>query len=341
MTTRAPLHGDRHDAGALDDLEHAGEPHLFAPTRKIDADHRHRRVAVGTERCADGFGWVPFALPARATPAADQVEQHPNWRTDARAIPTALHPGITAAVDGTLQPKRARCTARLFSVVLGDRTISQLSFAPIAPTRVLLMRHAEVENPHGILYGFLPGFPLSARGRAQAAAVGKSLGDSGLRRILHSPLDRARETAEIVNEQLPERVPLIVEPALREADFSRYLQGSPFWQIPIRRPRWFAHKLRRGALPDDESIEALGGRVLGVVHRLAREHPTEVSLCVSHADPLQAAWILLDGRPQTEGEMARKQVGRAGILEVELEDDHVLNTRYVPAPKVSPATVIS
>lgn len=195
------------------------------------------------------------------------------------------------------------------------------------------MRHADVENPRRVLYGFLPGFPLSAHGRAQAAAVGRSLRDSGIRRILHSPLDRARETAEIVNAQLPEPVPLQVEPALREADISRTLQGLPYWQVPLLRPRWFVHKFRRGTLPEDETIEALGGRVLGVVHRLAREHPGEVSLCVSHADPLQAAWILLDGRPQNEREMYRKHVGRAGILEVHPDADPVSVT-YVPAPRV-------
>jgi broad specificity phosphatase PhoE len=198
------------------------------------------------------------------------------------------------------------------------------------------MRHADVENPNRVLYGHLPGFYLSALGRAQAAAVGQSLRDRGIKRIVHSPLERARETAEIVNAQLRSPVPLEAEPALREAEFSRYLQGVPFWQIPIRRPRWALHKLQRGALPDDEGIDTLGGRVLDVVHRLAREHPGEVSLCVSHADPLQAAWILLDGRPHKESEMSRRQVGRAGRLELDLEGDRVLSTCYVAAPKIAP-----
>ena len=202
-------------------------------------------------------------------------------------------------------------------------------------TRVLLMRHADVENPNRVIYGHLPGFPLSALGRAQAAAVGQSLRDRGITRIVHSPLDRARETAEIVNAQLPAPVPLIPEPDLREAEFGRYLQGVPYWQIPIRRPRWFAHKLRRGSLEGDESIEALGRRILGVVDRLAKEHPGEVSLCVSHADPLQAAWILLDGRPQTEKEMYHKPVGRAAILELDLDEGRVVSTRYLPAPKIA------
>ncbi len=203
----------------------------------------------------------------------------------------------------------------------------------VATTRVLLMRHADVENPQKVIYGHLPGFGLSAYGRAQAAAVGQTLRDSGVRRIIHSPLDRARETAEIVNAQLSSPVPLIPEPALREADIGRYLQGVPRWQIPIRRPGFFVHKLRRGTLAGDESIEALGRRVLDVVERVAREHPGEVSLLISHADPLQAAWILLDRRPQTEREMFRKQVGRAAMLELDLEGGRVVSTRYVPGPK--------
>ena len=201
-------------------------------------------------------------------------------------------------------------------------------------TRVLLMRHADVENPQGVIYGHLPGFGLSQLGRAQAAAVGQSLRDSGVRRIVHSPLDRAQETAEIVNAKLATPVPLIPEPELREAEFGRYLQGVPRWQVPMRRPRFFMHKLRRGRLAGDESIETLGRRVLGVVDRVAREHPGEVSLLVSHADPLQAAWIVLDNRPQTEREMYHKQVGKAAILELDLEGDRVVSTRYIPTPKV-------
>ena len=202
-------------------------------------------------------------------------------------------------------------------------------------TRVLLMRHADVENPQGVIYGHLPGFRLSELGRAQAAAVGQSLRDRGIRRIVHSPLDRARETAEIVNAQLPSPVPLIPEPELREAEFGRYLQGVKRWQIPVRRPRFFVHKLRRGALAGDESIETLGRRVLDVVHRVAREHPDEVSLLVSHADPLQATWILLDKRPQTEREMYHRQVEKAAILDLEMQGDRVVSTRYIPPPKAT------
>src|SRR5437879_3862496 len=112
-------------------------------------------------------------------------------------------------------------------------------------TRIYLARHADVENPRRVLYGHLPGFPLSERGRQQAVEVGRRLRDRGIRRIVHSPLERAAETARLIREQLPEPVPMVAEPELREAEFSRYLQGVPFWQIPVRRPLWVVHKARR------------------------------------------------------------------------------------------------
>ncbi len=203
-------------------------------------------------------------------------------------------------------------------------------------TRVYLVRHAEVENPRRVLYGHLPGFRLSALGRAQAAELGRRLRDSGLRRIVHSPLERAAETARLICEELPEPVPLLPDPELREAEFSRYLQGVPFWQIPVRRPLWVVHKARRGLLPGDEPIYQLGGRIIGVMARMAAEHPQEPVALVSHADPLQAAWVLIEGRPQTERELYRKQMGRAGVLEVDLDGGmHVVAVKYVEPPKVA------
>jgi broad specificity phosphatase PhoE len=204
-------------------------------------------------------------------------------------------------------------------------------------TRVYLIRHAEVENPQRVLYGHLPGFPLSARGRDQAAELGRRLRDAGIKRIVHSPLERAAETARIIASQLPEPVDLVAEPELREAEFSRYLQGVPFLQIPLRRPLWVAHKLRRGLLPGDEAIRDLGGRILEVMRRVAREHPEEASALVSHADPLQAAWVLMEGRVQNERELNRKRVDRAGMLEVDLEGSRVAEVRYVAPPKPGPA----
>jgi broad specificity phosphatase PhoE len=205
----------------------------------------------------------------------------------------------------------------------------------VVRSRIYLVRHADVENPNKVLYGHLDGFQLSALGRAQAAAIGDQLASEDLTRIVSSPLARAVETARLINEKLARPAVLETDPELREAEFSRYLQGLPYWQVPLRRPLWFVHKARRGLLPGDESIDRLGTRVLEVLRRLAREHPGETMAVVSHADPINAAWILLDGRPHNEREMYRKAVDKAGMLRVEMEDGTPVSWEYMPPPLVA------
>jgi probable phosphoglycerate mutase len=204
-----------------------------------------------------------------------------------------------------------------------------------SPTRLYLIRHADVENPNKVLYGHLDGFDLSALGRAQATAIGERLRDESVRRIVHSPLARAVETARLINDGLAQAAVLESEPELREAEFSRYLQGLPYWQIPLRRPLWFVHKAKRGLVPGDESIDRMGSRILSVVRRLARERPGETMAVVSHADPINAAWILLDGRPHNEREMYRKSVDRAGMLRIDLEGEMPKTWEYFPPPTLS------
>lgn len=151
---------------------------------------------------------------------------------------------------------------------------------------------------------------------------------------MHSPLARAAETARIVAEHQSPPPPLEVDPGLVEAEFSRYLQGVPYWQIPVRRPLWLVHKARRGILPGDETVEAMGGRVLRVVRRLAAEHPGETMAVVSHADPLNAAWILLDRRPHSEREMHRGGIHKAGMLQLDMDGETPIAWEYIPPPHV-------
>lgn len=64
------------------------------------------------------------------------------------------------------------------------------------------MRHGEVHNPSGVLYGRMPGFRLSERGHAMAQLAADHLAASG-RKIGHlyaSPLLRAQQSAEPISE---------------------------------------------------------------------------------------------------------------------------------------------
>jgi broad specificity phosphatase PhoE len=63
-------------------------------------------------------------------------------------------------------------------------------------TVVHVMRHGEVANPDGILYGRLPGYHLSELGRRMADRVAEHLASRDVTYVVASPLERAQETAE-------------------------------------------------------------------------------------------------------------------------------------------------
>jgi broad specificity phosphatase PhoE len=69
-------------------------------------------------------------------------------------------------------------------------------------TVVHLLRHGEVHNPDGVLYGRLPGYHLSANGKQMAAAAADFFSERPVVALFASPLERAQETAKPVAERL-------------------------------------------------------------------------------------------------------------------------------------------
>ncbi len=63
-------------------------------------------------------------------------------------------------------------------------------------TIVHLMRHGEVHNPSGVLYGRLADYHLSDLGVQMAERVAESLTGRDITYLVASPLERAQETAE-------------------------------------------------------------------------------------------------------------------------------------------------
>ena len=62
-------------------------------------------------------------------------------------------------------------------------------------TVVHLLRHGEVSNPQGVLYGRLAGFHLSEEGRLMAKSAAGFLAGRDVTVLRSSPLERALETA--------------------------------------------------------------------------------------------------------------------------------------------------
>jgi broad specificity phosphatase PhoE len=147
------------------------------------------------------------------------------------------------------------------------------------------MRHGEVHNPAGVLYGRLPGYHLSERGRAMARTVADHLVATGhdVTRVIASPLERAQETAAPVAAAFGLEVgtdPRLIEGG--NAFEGRVVRADPAslahprnWPLYVNplRPSWgeayrtIAKRMAdavRSVLPDDED----GGEIVLVSHQL-------------------------------------------------------------------------
>src|SRR5579871_5924908 len=89
-----------------------------------------------------------------------------------------------------------------------------------------LLRHGEHEVQRKLVAGRTPGIALSARGRAEIAAVAERLaGDGGVTALYASPLQRTRETADILAARLG--LPVAIHDDLIELDFGEWT-GATF-----------------------------------------------------------------------------------------------------------------
>lgn len=143
-------------------------------------------------------------------------------------------------------------------------------------TTILLARHGETDwNREGRFQGWADP-PLNPTGREQARALARQLADVPFDAVYSSDLRRAHETALIVAE--PHCVPVVADAELREIDVGSW-SGLTRREIEARFPGAEHH--------DGESRNAHLARVLAAVERIARAHPGERILIVSHGGSLR------------------------------------------------------
>ena len=71
----------------------------------------------------------------------------------------------------------------------------------------LFLRHGEVQNNKDVFYANLPGFYLSRKGELQAKDASKKIKKIfNIQKIISSPLLRARQTADIISQELKIKV---------------------------------------------------------------------------------------------------------------------------------------
>ncbi len=116
--------------------------------------------------------------------------------------------------------------------------------------------------------------PLCAEGRTQCERLREGLRDFAFERCLVSPMQRCRETRELIAPALP----FEVEGALREVDFGSWEGKSLAW-LEASVPELLAQRRRdpvRFRPPDGESFEDAAVRLRPLARRLRGERGTLV-----------------------------------------------------------------
>lgn len=161
-------------------------------------------------------------------------------------------------------------------------------------TVVHLLRHGEVHNPTGVLYGRQPDFHLSDLGREMAEMVGAHLADHDVTVVVASSLDRAQETAAPI--AAAHGLAITTDDRVIEAD--NYFEGMTFGvgDGSLRYPRHWPKLINPFKPSWGEPYAEIADRMLEAVADARRSARGHEAVIVSHQLPVWTARSRLEGR---------------------------------------------
>jgi broad specificity phosphatase PhoE len=195
----------------------------------------------------------------------------------------------------------------------------------LTETTVHLVRHGEVDNPGGVLYGRLPGFRLSKSGEAMAHLDAEALRGHDVTVVRSSPLERAVQTAAPIAAEFglePTTDDRLIESdnifegrtfgvgdgSLKNPAIWRYL-WNPF------RPSW------------GEPYAAVAERMLAAISDARDAAAGHEAVLVSHQLPIEVTRRKAEGghlwhRPD------RRKCALASITSLVYDDDRLIRVDY-------------
>lgn len=192
-------------------------------------------------------------------------------------------------------------------------------------TIVHLVRHGEVENPTGVLYGRMPGFVLSELGKRQALMVAEHLAGEDIAHVVASPLERAQQTAAPIADS--HRLTMDTDEQLIEADnvFEGYRVSVGDGALrSVRHWPW----LRNPFLPSwGEPYMRIARRMLAAVYRARACAEGHEAVCVSHQLPIWTLRRFLEGR-RLWHDPRRRQCSLASVTSLLFEGERFVTIRY-------------
>lgn len=164
----------------------------------------------------------------------------------------------------------------------------------MADTVVHVLRHGEVYNPSKVLYGRLPDFHLSERGRAMAECVADYLSGHDIAAVVASPLERAQETAAPIAGV--HQLPIGVDDRLIEAGNVFEGQRVSVGDGVLRRPSAWRHLYDPFTPSWGEPYVEIARRMRDAIVAARDAQPGRESVLVSHQLPVWIARLSAERR---------------------------------------------
>jgi broad specificity phosphatase PhoE len=200
-------------------------------------------------------------------------------------------------------------------------------------TVVHLLRHGEVHNPNGVLYGRLPDYHLSEAGIAMAEAAARAVTGRDVVLVVASPLERAQETAAPIAAVFG--LEIVTDARLIEA--GNVFEGLTYGvgDGSMRRPTHWKH-LRNPLTPSwGEPYQEIADRMLAAVHQARDQARGHEAILVSHQLPIWTLRRHVEGR-RLPHRPDRRQCGLASLTSLEYEGDRLVSVAYTePAGEAS------
>jgi broad specificity phosphatase PhoE len=192
-------------------------------------------------------------------------------------------------------------------------------------TVVHLLRHGEVHNPEGVLYGRLSGYSLSDTGRRMAERVAATLKDRDITYIVSSPLERAQETARPCAEALG----LDIVTDVRVIEASNRFEGRSFGvgDGSLRRPSYWRYLYNPFRPSWGEPYKDIVVRMLAAMHDAREAAAGHEALLVSHQLPVWTVRCAVEGR-RLWHDPRRRQCSLASLTTVTYRGDAVVSVSY-------------
>lgn len=195
----------------------------------------------------------------------------------------------------------------------------------VARTVVHLVRHGEVHNPAGVLYGRLTGYHLSELGQQMAERVAKWLDGHDVTHLVASPLERAQETAQPIAEAFE----LPVDTDERVIEAGNQFEGKVFGvgDGALRHPAaWWL--MRNPLRPSwGEAYVDIAARMLAAIADARTAAEGHEAVVVSHQLPVWTARMALERRRYAH-DPRRRLCSLASVTSATYDGERLLSVSY-------------